>query len=359
MIGAFPLPPTRFGKLTPLAAASLLLGLLLLIVAGLFGGAPSKSAVARDGQGDQALYMRIIDDVAAGQSYYSAVVAEHRRGHYPLKPAVAVRGPLLATVMAALQNDILRTLSLRILVIAVLAAWVWRLRALFGWTRFTRFATLPLICGVLPALVAGAYSFHEVWAGALIALSLAVHNPQRWWPSVVIGFLALALRELSLVYLVVMGSMALVEGRRREVLAWGVAIIAFFCIFAIHAHLLAPHLQVGDAASSGWLAFGGWPFVLSTIKWNAVLVIAPHWLVCIALPFMLLGLAGWPGPLGARLALTAFGYTLAFLAAGRPDNSYWGLIVAPLMTLGFLMAPGSVMDVLRALRVPLGRAANA
>jgi len=330
-----------------------------MIVAGLFGGAPSAPAVARAGQGDQALYTRIIGDVTAGQSYYSAVVAEHRRGHYPLKPAIAVRGPLLATAMAALRNDTFRLLSLRILVIAVLAAWVWRLRALFGWTSFTRFATLPLICGVLPALAAGAYPFHEVWAGALIALSLAVHNPQRWWPSVVIGFLALVLRELSLVYLVVMGTTALVEGRRREALAWVVAIITFCGIFAVHAHLLATHLNVGDVASPGWVTFGGWPFVLSTAKWNAVLVIAPYWLVCIAVPFMLLGLAGWPGPLGARLALTAFGYTLAFLVAGRPDNSYWGLIVAPLMALGLLMAPGSVMDILRALRLPLRRAASA
>jgi hypothetical protein len=344
------LPHTRFSGLSPVAAGSVLIGLLLLIVSGFLGGVVSTPAVTRGGHGDQALYVRVIDDVARGQSYYSSVVTEYRRGHYPLKPAVAVRNPLLATAMAALPNDAMRTLALRVLVIAVIVAWGWRLHLLFGRPVLVGVGLLLMSSGLLPSMAAGAYAFHEIWAGALIALSLAVHDPRRWWPSVVIGLLAVVVRELALPYLLVMGVFALIEGHRREASAWTVAVIVFFGILACHAHLLAAYLSTGDPASPGWLGFGGWAFVLSNAKWNALLILTPPWLSAVIVPIMLLGLASWPGPLGLRLAATCFGYNLAFLVVGRPDNFYWGLIVAPLMALGLLLAPGTFRELFVALR---------
>jgi hypothetical protein len=342
------LPPTRFCGLPRLATGAILAGLLLVIAVGIVGGVAHDHHPPVDvSHSDLGLYKRVIGDIDRGLPYYSAVTAEHRQGHYPLKPAYAVRNPLLATAMAALPDDGARTLSLRILAILVLAVWGWRLHFQFGRPVLVGAGMLLLGYGMPAALIGGLYPLHDIWAGTLIALSLGLYDPRRWLPSVMIGFVAVVLRELSLGYLVAMGTMALFDGKRREALAWAVAIVAFFGVFAVHAHLLAAELKPGDLASQGWLGFGGWPFVLATSKWNALLVLAPPWLIATVVPLMLLGLAGWPGPLGVRLALICFGYNFAFLVFGRSDNFYWGLIIAPLMMLGLLMAPVGLWDLAR------------
>jgi hypothetical protein len=340
----------------------LLVGLLLLIVVGLWSGvAQGRADPARidgpiahadAGRGDVALTLQIIDDVAKGQSYYAAVAAEYRRWHYPLRPAVAVRSPLLALAMAALPDDAARSLTLRVLLIAVMAAWSWRLHRLYGRPVIAGVGLLLLCLGLLPGFAAHAYTFHDIWAGALLALSLAVYDPRRWWWSVVLGFFAVAVRETAFPCLLAMGAAALFEGRRREALGWTAAMAAFLAVFAVHAHLLALQLKPDDQVSVSWLGLGGWPFVLLNAKWNALLMFAPPWLTAVLVPLMLLGLAAWPGPLGLRLALICAGYNLAFLVAGRPDNYYWGLIIAPLMALGLLAAPGGFFRLAACLRTP-------
>jgi hypothetical protein len=119
---------------------------------------------------------------------------------------------------------------------------------------------------------------------------------------------------------------------------------------AIHASLVAARLHPGDQVSVSWVALGGWPFVLLTGKWNALLIAAPSWVVAVVVPLMLLGVAAWPGPLGTRMALISAGYTAAFLAVGRPDNFLWGVVTAPLLGLGLLMVPGALRDICAALR---------
>jgi hypothetical protein len=347
------LPPTRFRALPRRAALAVLAGLLLLIGAGIAGGvAHDRAHRGPPGHGDLELYLRVIDDVAKGQPYYAAVVAEQRTRHYPLKPAFTVRNPLLTVAMAALPNDAARTLSLRILAILVLAAWGLRLHLLFGRTAVVGAGMVLLACGLVAAMLGGLYAFHDIWAGALIALSLAARGERRWLASVLIGFLAVVLRDLSLLYLLAMGAVALVEGKRREALAWAVAIMAFLAVLGVHAHFVAEQLRPGDHRSPGWLAFGGWPFVLANAKFNALLVLDPPWVIATAVPLMLLGLAAWPGPLGARLAVICLAYNLLFLFFGRPDNSYWGVIITPLMALGPLMAPRGLFELARACRIP-------
>lgn len=347
---------TRFGRLSPASACSIVSALLLLIAAGLWSGVapaatdPATMTAGEDtSHGDLALYRKIIGDVAKGQSYYAAVATEYRRWNYPLKPVFAVRTPVLATAMAALPNDTARALSLRLLVITVFAAWGWRLWHLFRQPVVVGAGLLLLGCGLVPGLIPGAYAFHEVWAGDLIALSLAVYDPRRWWPSVLIGLMAVVLRELSLPYLLAMGALALFEGRKREALAWAATVGCFLAIFAIHAHVLAGLVHPDDKVSVSWLHLGGWSFVLSSSKWNTLLSLAPSWLVAAAVPLMLLGLVGWPGPLGMRLAAICLGYCLLFLGIGRLQNFYWGLLVAPLMGLGLLTGPRGLWDLARSL----------
>ena len=66
----------------------------------------------------------------------------------------------------------------------------------------------------------------------------------------------------------------------------------------------------------------------------------------VLLPLILIGLIGWRGKVGTRVGLTVGIYVLAFMIVGRGDNNYWGLMFAPLLPLGLLLAPRSLADLL-------------
>jgi hypothetical protein len=65
----------------------------------------------------------------------------------------------------------------------------------------------------------------------------------------------------------------------------------------------------------------------------------------------LLGWAGWRSAIGQRVTLLLAAYCLAFAFLGRPDNFYWGFLVAPLVPLGLLPAPQALADLLRSARL--------
>ncbi len=337
-------PPTRFDALTQRWAGILLLTTILLVVAGMICNVAGKqqTSTAPHG-GDVALYAKIVDEIAQGRSYYEAATVEHREFGYPLKPVLTVREPFLALALGAFSDRETGFLVLRILTLAVFAAWGWRLQTQFDHPAWTIAGVFLLFLGAAVPFIAENYVyFHEVWAGLLIALSLALYSPRRWGWSLAIGFLATCVRETGALYLVVMVGTALFEKRKHEAAAWGAAILLFAGIMLLHAHMLEHYLHPGDVVSKGWLCFGGVPFLLSTARWNAALLLAPSWVIAAVVPLMLLGAAGWPGKTGRRLAAVCLGYGLFFLVLGRPNNSYWGLIVAPLMGISLLMAPGTL-----------------
>jgi hypothetical protein len=74
------------------------------------------------------------------------------------------------------------------------------------------------------------------------------------------------------------------------------------------------------------------------------LLISPPWVVAIILPLALLGLAGWRGASGIRVACTVGIYVLAFLIVGRSNDIAWGLMYAFVMPLGLLHAPYALRE---------------
>jgi hypothetical protein len=46
--------------------------------------------------------------------------------------------------------------------------------------------------------------------------------------------------------------------------------------------------------------------------------------------------------------LLYLGYGAAFMIAGRPDNFYWGAVVAPAMFMGLAFAPRALSSLTRA-----------
>lgn len=315
----------------------------LLIFLGLASPPPPKAIAS--GSGDLALYRAIINDVARGQSYAAAAVAEQRAAGYPVRPFVTVRLPTLAVALAALPSETARRAALASLACITLLACAWRARAVLpspgtAWA----WVTIAIFTGVAPAFVASAYALHEVWAGLLITLSLAVYRPGRWGASLALALLAVSIRELAAPFLVVMAALAWREGRKGEAAAWLFGIAALGCGLWLHARRLASLVVASDRAGPGWLALGGWRFVLQTLRMNTVLLVAPVWLAAVAAPLALLGLLSRRGLLSDRIALTILGYCGAFLFIGRFSNAYWGFLLAPVWPLGLVGAASLLRD---------------
>ena len=331
---------------------------LLTIVYGLASrprpGAPPGPAFA-PAFTDVQLYR---DQVALARSpatWYARVTDEQRRMDYPLRPFVTVRPPALAFFLAWLPGgEMSARLLLGALGAAVAGLWTVRLVGPLG-APGAAVAGLAMASGVIAAFTPNGYLMHECWAGLLVALSLALYpvlpRERRSCHEVTEGAfrrkallaaslgaaLAAALvRELALPFLGVMALMALVDRRPREALLWLGAIGLTLLALLAHAMAVLRHTLPSDPGMA-WVRLGGWGFVLAADRWNAILAMAP-WLPAVMLPPALLGALAWGGPAGRRLWFTLLGYTAGFLVVGRPENTYWGLMIAPLLPLGWVGA---------------------
>ena len=152
------------------------------------------------------------------------------------------------------------------------------------------------------------------------------------------GVAAAIIRELAAAYLLAMMVMAFKDGCRKEAAAWAIGLVIFAAALAVHAHDVNALVTASDPASPSWLRIGGWSFVLQTTQWNLLLEAAPRWLGVIVVPLALAGLTGRRDDVGQRVMLVVFGYVAAFIFVGRDNNSYWGLMIAPLWPLGLVTA---------------------
>jgi hypothetical protein len=185
---------------------------------------------------------------------------------------------------------------------------------------------------------------HEVWAGVLMALSLALHGLGFVGFAIALGVSATLIRELALPYLGIMLLFALRERKKGETAGWAAG--ASLVVFALFVHALLVRAQAsGEVRAGTWLALGGACFVMSTAPWHvlAIGITSPR-LLALAVSLSLLGAAAWPGPVGARLFAVVMTYVAAFLFVGRSDNNYWGFIYSPLLYLGLVMLPRFAKD---------------
>jgi hypothetical protein len=336
-------------RLPPIPARILLCAVAVLILAGLFSAsrAPPEAAASARGSDDLRLYAQAVEHARAPASFYARITADQRHEGYPLKPFVTVRPPTLAFALAALPGQTARRLAMAALGLATLLAWAIRLRDLGLKPVSFALGVVVLATGVLPAVTPQAYLLHEVWAGLLIALSLALHRRKVWAVSLALGLAAALIRELAAPYLLLMAVVALTEGRRREALAWAAALAVFVAVLAAHLYAVSLNVTTADLSSQGWLTWGGWPFVLRCLQWNGLLAASPAWVTALIAPLALVGLLAWPGAIGVRLGLTVLGVVAGLLIIGRPENVYWGLLITPLVPLGLITAPRALVALAR------------
>jgi hypothetical protein len=331
-------------------AVAILTALVALIVLGLSlptGPAridPAGSAPARDLD----LYQSVVAQVRAGQPYETAAIAAQRAGNYPLRPFVVVRPPALALGLARLPSEGAARALLTVLAAAVVVAWLRRLIPPSAHPAPSAGCALILMSGVAAGMFGRhAYLLHETWAGLLIALSLAMRTNRRFVMAAALGLLAGLIRELAIPYVLLMSLIALGQQRFKEAAAFGLAAALALAALASHAAAVNALVTPADLASPGWLTLGGWSFVLATAGWNAIPLQLGAWAAAVLAPLALVGAFAWRDPGGLRLAAVLLGYTMGFFVIGRPENNYWGLLVAPLMAVGLSRAPLAVCDLIR------------
>jgi hypothetical protein len=340
--------PSRFAAAPRAPAAGLLVALACLIAIGLWLSPATTVARRVSGDNDVALYRAVVDRVRAGEPYEPAAIAEQRSRDFPLKPFVVVRPPALAMALSRLPDERSGDILLALLAAGVIAAWTWRLRVVQAGPVWLAATALTLFTGVgLTMGGGGASLFQEAWAGLLIALSLALRSEKRFVAAVLIGLLAAVTRELAMPYLAVMALLAIFERRRLEAGCFAAALGLALALLALHASAVMSLVRPDDLASPSWVRLGGWPFVLTTARWNLLALLIGGWSGAVILPMSLIGATGWKNGSGLRLAALLLGYTLGFMAIGRPENNYWGLLVAPLAAVGLCLAPMALRDLVR------------
>ena len=322
-------------------------------------GGAAKQAAKRPRDHDLALYDHVIARIARGENYYEAAAREHRAANYPLRPGVAVRLPTLAYLDLWLGDrgqgaDVLiwgEVLAAIALMLAVIWAWWRRLGDEPGGLRFQLLGTALVFVGASLGLNRYYFVLHELWTGMLIALSLGLHRPERKWLGAVLAAgLALAIREHALPYVLLMGAAALYRRDWKEGAAWGTLVALFALGLAVHLRLVGQQVLPSDVMGPNWLVFRGLSGWLSDVVLSSNLRFLAHYVAGPLVMLMMVGWAGWKSSLGTTATLLFLGYGLAFMIAGRPDNFYWGAVIAPAMFAGLAFAP-------RALR-SLGRAAR-
>jgi hypothetical protein len=342
---------TRFTVLTRWQALTILIltaaALAWCLIAALFP--QSDPGSVGPGGSDLRLYRQIVERVHAGENYYDAAGSELRAQGYPTGSLFNWRPPVYAWVIGNLPTPawgqalaVLLALTAMLLMHAAVQREGGPVRA--------RAMVLLLLGPFLWCLDGDAFLSQELWAGILIALSMAAYGTGRWLLGFAAGLLALAFRELALPYVLLALALAWREGRRSEVALWVAGLGLYGAGLFLHGLEVSRHMSPGDRQPGSWIQFGGLPFLLTTCRMNEFLFPLPAWITALYLPLALLGLSAWRGPTAARTSLTVGAYLAAFVVVGQPFNNYWGLLYAPLLALGLVWTPAALRDLYHSLR---------
>ncbi len=340
--------PSRFAALPVNRARWVVAGVVLLILGALSVlfvplPVPGATGAGADRQGDVALYESIVAAVAHGEGYYRAAADALRMGGYPLRPFLTFRMPGLAVVQGALPAAL--TVAM-LYALALATAWNWYRRVAEALPRWpARVVALVLLtAGMLAFVQSGLMAFHEIWAGLLVALSLALRRPGRWVEAAAIAAIAMLIRETAALYVIVMAGIALAEGHRREAAGWAAALGLFLLVLTAHAVAVQGVTGPLDATSPGWAGLNGFGLFVRAMTLATGLQLLPPALAAILTALALFGWACWRDPLGLRALATFCAYALVISLFARLDTFYWGLIIAPAFLIGLAFVPDGLRD---------------
>lgn len=303
---------------------------------------------ARKRDEDLALYDTAIARIRKGENYYDFIVEEHRKAEYPVRPGLSVRLPTLA-YFDAYVGDAGQVAAALVLLAATMLAWWRRLGEEPGGREKRVLAMAFLFVGTSLGLNRYFFTLHELWAGMLLALSFGLHRPgRRWVASLLVAALALAVRELALPFVLLMAATAFWRRDWKEGAAWSALALLFLALLAWHLSIIDAQVLPTDRQGASWLALRGLSGWLSNVVLSSNLRYLPHWLAGPALVFAVFGWTGWKSAAGDFASLLYLGYGAAFMIAGRPDNYYWGAMIAPAIFVGLAFVPQALTSLKRA-----------
>lgn len=329
----------------PLALALVLLLAGLMIWAVILPEAPVAMAKDTATYNDINLYEDIAAAVAQGKNYYQAVADLHRTHGYPLQPFLVVRLPTLAYTAALIGWPVLRGIAMLLLIAGGLT-WFAALRSLHA--RGEQLAALLAAVFLGGGMIAAErlVFMHEGWVGLLLfpALPLLWRWPHRWPLALLLGAMALALRELALPFVLLAGANAIVRRDWRQAAAWAGLVALFAAGMAVHRAQVLAVTRPGDIASFGWNALGGLSQLVGAVIQSSSLQLLP---APLARVLALLPLFGWlalRGPNALLVWLWFAGMALAIALFARPDNVYWGFVLMPAYVIGLSLVPRLIVD---------------
>jgi hypothetical protein len=302
------------------------------------------------GATDLDLYEAIINRMHRGETYYAVTGEELPQRGYPTSSVFNWRLPTYAWFLAPLPS---MRIGQGVLIL------------LSGWTIYLSVRFTAAAYGKLPAVGAliwlvGAFTWcvdgksfltQEVWSGVLIQLSIIALGQGQYFRGVTAGVTALLIRELVLPYVLLCLAIALWQRRWRESLGWVFGLVLYALFTAFHVSQVKQYTPIEELnVPSTWLCWGGIGFVLETVRMNQMLILTHVSVRAVYLPFAFVGLLGWRGETGVRIFLTCLGYDAAFLAVGQPFNAYWGILTAPVLSMGAAIAPWAIRDLYHCVR---------
>lgn len=334
--------PSRFAGVTRGRARRLLAALTLVLL-----GAAALATDPRmnvDAGADLMLRQAVIDGVRSGGDYYTVAADALRSGGHGLLPFAASL-PTLTVIAAHTPLFALRIMAWA-LAIAVALAWHKRLSpALAGGTGQVA-ASLLLIGGMTALIGSEATIMPEIWAGLLIALSLALRGGGRVIEAIAIGLAAALLREIAGLYLLLMAALAWRDGERREAAGWLCAVGIFAAVLGFHLHAAHRTGWPIDAAPPWHMPEPG--FALGALASSSALAALPLALGASLAVLAVAGWSAWRDPLAVRTAATLAGF-LALIAIFAPaGDGDWALLVAPVSLIGLVFAADAVRDLVTA-----------
>ena len=341
--------PSRFEGWTRFQALAVIGAMLALLAVASWSPASAPSPKLRSSpaqQSDLQLYRDIIAGVATGRDYYEVAAEELRKGNYPLKPFFTFRLPTHATAYATAGEKVMVAIIWGLCVALMIAWWV-KLRPHLP--RWLVGVAMFLLAGGLGGMLQPQTGlFHESWAALLLAMMIAVHRPDRFWPSVLFGGAALLIRELALPMILAMGGLALIRKKWREAAAWALIVVLFGIYMTLHAQWVSQVVIAADPPSPGWSNMNGLQFALKSIAKVTFGIRLPD---AVAITLLLLSLFGWASvktPWALRATLLIAGYSAMLALFARSDTFYWSLLAAPLAFVGLAFLPNALFDLAKA-----------
>lgn len=324
-------------------ARLLLAGLALLLLVALL----SPHTNAAPGELIEIINAGVVEAMRHGTDYYSASLQAARSADTPSRLLLSHPLPTLAVLQSAM-GQVAAALLLYALAMLTLFAWWHRLRLAIPRSPVRAAAIVLAATGMVSALLGEFVAVHDLWAGLLLSLSLAIRTPGRWITAAALGLMAAMIRETAALYLGLMLVTALFEGHRRESGGWTIALAVFAAVVIVHLQAIAAVTgPLGEAQPADWAGAAGFGFALEAIAASTAPSLLPSGIAALLVVLAIVGWSAWRDPLATRALAIILVFVVVLTFWSGPGRAHWAFLIAPIVPIGLIFIPDALRDLTR------------